>query len=341
MEITAQELAQKIGGTLKGDPLKMISGINELKGAKATDVSFVLEKKYAEEAKASSASVILSDSVDEIEGKTVIKVGHAKAAYVAVINIFYPEPPRTDYRAQSISVSASAKIGAGVAVHDFAVIGDGAVIEDNVIIGAGCFVGADCRIGKNTVLDPNVTLYAKTVIGESTIIHSGVTLGGDGFGFVPYKGGILKVPQIGYVKIGSYVEIGNNCCVDRGAFGPTVIGNMVKIDNLVHIAHNVQVGDGTIIVAQTGVAGSTKIGMGCVIGGQVGITDHIEIGDFAQIGSQAGVSKDIPAKAVVTGTPAKNFMDEKRSQAYIGKLAVLFDRVKAIEAGLKKENDEK
>ena len=337
MEITAAELAKKLGGSLNGDPEIKVSGINDLKGAGPKDVSFVLGKKYAEEAKASSAIVILSDSVDSLPEKAVIKVENAKVAYVAVLNMFYPEPERNDFRGTFISVSKSAVIGKNTAINDFAVIGDGAVIGDNVIIGSCVVLGKNVKIGNNTVIEPNVSVFDNTIIGENTIIHAGTTIGGDGFGLVPGKDGILKVPQVGYVKIGNFVEIGNNCCVDRGAFGPTQIGNMVKIDNLVQIAHNVKISDCTIIAAQTGVAGSTKIGSGCIIGGQVGVTDHIEVGNFVQVGSQAGISKDIEDKAVITGTPAKPFMEEKKQQAYIGKLKELFDRVKTLEDKSKKE----
>jgi len=331
MEITAAELAQKLGCPLKGDAGIKVTGINDLKGAGPADVSFILGKKYAEEAKASSAIVILSDSLDELPGKTVIKVENAKAAYVSVINIFYPEPARQEYRAAALSISKSAVIGSDTAIHDFAVIGDNSKIGNKVIIGACVVIGKNVSIGDNTVIDPNVTIYDNTQIGESCIIHSGVQIGGDGFGFVPYQGKILKVPQIGKVIIGNNTEIGNNCTIDRGAFGPTIIGNMVKFDNMVHIAHNVKIGDGTIIVAQTGVAGSSSVGSGCVIGGQVGITDHINIGNFVQVGSQAGVSKDVEDKAVITGTPAKPFMEEKKQQAYTGRLKELFDRVKSLE----------
>jgi UDP-3-O-[3-hydroxymyristoyl] glucosamine N-acyltransferase len=337
MELTLKDIADSIGGQVIGNAGLKVSGISDLKSAKNTDLSFILSKKHMAEAAASAALAVISDSIDVMEGKSVIKVKSAKAGYAKAIVLLHPEEKRPHYISPTASVSPKASIGTGVFIDDFSVIKDGAAIGDGSYIGSGTIVGEGSKIGKNVRLYPNITVYSSTEIGDNTIIHSGTVIGADGFAFVEDQGSIIKIPQIGSVRIGASVEIGANCCVDRAAFGKTVIGNFVKIDNLVHIAHNVEVGDGTIIVAQTGISGSTKIGTGCVIGGQVGIVDHVTIGDGAKIGSQAGIPSDVEAGAMVTGTPARPIMQLRKAEAYMMKLEDLFKRVKAIELGLKND----
>lgn len=332
MQFSSKEIADRLQGSINGDAALVISGITDLKNASEKEVSFILSAKYAEAAGASRAKVIISDSLDALPGKTVIKVSNAKAAYAALIAIFYPEPPRTESISPKASVSPRAKIGRNVTLGDFSVIKDGCVIGDGAIIGDSSVIGENTSIGENAKIYPNVSVYGNCVIGRSVVVHSGAVIGSDGFAFVEDKGKIVKVPQIGNVVIGDACEIGANCTIDRAAFGSTVLGQGVKLDNLVQVAHNVVIGGGTMVAAQTGIAGSVKIGKYCIIGGQVGFADHVEIGDFVKMGSKTGVSKDLPSGGpVYSGVPAQPLMELRRKEAYLNKLEDLFKRVKAIE----------
>jgi UDP-3-O-[3-hydroxymyristoyl] glucosamine N-acyltransferase len=337
MEINIKEIADNIGGIVIGNAGLKVSGISGLKSATQDDLSFILSKRHLEEAEKSASRVLISDSFDAIAGKTIIKVKNAKSGYAKAISLIYPDEKRQAYISKKASVSSGVIIGRDVFIDDFAVIKDGVVIGDGSFIGAGTVVAGGSKIGKNVTLYPNISIYRKTEIGDNTMIHSGTVIGADGFGFVEDDGKLLKVPQIGAVKIGMNVEIGANCCIDRAAFGLTRIGNYVKIDNLVHIAHSVEIGDGTIVVAQSGIAGSTTVGRGCVIGGQVGIADHVVIGDGAQIGSQSGIGSDVEPGAVLSGSPARPLLKVRRAEAYTFKLEDLFKRVKALEEVLKKD----
>lgn len=341
MELSVKEIAEKIQGSISGDAALKISGISDLKGATGSQVSFILSEKHLNEALASKAPAIVSDSLSEIKDKTVIKVKSANAAYAGLLRIFYPEKEIKGAISPKAAVSPLARFSASAFIDDCVVIKEGAEIGEGAYIGAGSFIGENVKIYKGVRIYPNVTLYRDTVIGEDTIIHSGCVIGADGFRFIEDSGKIVKVLQIGNVVIGSLVEIGANCTIDRAAFGSTVIGNYVKMDNMVHIGHNVTVGDGTMIVAQTGVSGSVNIGKYCIIGGQVGIVDHVDIADGAKIGAQSGITKDVAPGAMMSGTPARPLMKLRRNEAYVGKLEDLFKRVKQIEAEIKKSSKEK
>ena len=341
MDLSVKEIAEKIQGNISGNDVLKISGVSDLKGATGLQISFILSEKHLNEALVSKAPVIVSDSIPEIKDKTVIRVKNANAAYASLLRIFYPEKEIKGAISPKAAVSPLARISASAFIDDYAVVKEGAEIGDGAYIGAGCFIGENVKIHKGARMYPNVTLYRDTVIGEDTIIHSGCVIGADGFRFIEDSGKIVKVLQIGNVVIGSLAEIGANCTIDRAGFGSTVIGNYVKIDNMVHIGHNVTVGDGTIIVAQTGVSGSVNIGKYCTIGGQVGIADHVDIADGAKIGSQAAVSKDVAPGAKMSGSPAQPLMKRLRTEAYVGKLEDLFKRVKHIEAEIKKSSKEK
>jgi len=336
MQFSAEEIARAAGGKVIGDPGAKISGISDLKNADESCVSFVLSEKYVKQAEESRAKVIISDSVDTINGKTIIKVKNAKLAYIGIVSLLTPKEMQKEYISPKASVSQKAKIGKNVYLDDYAVIKDGAEISDGAVIYSGVFVGENSKIGKNTIIYPNVSIYRRTEIGDNTIIHAGCVIGADGFGFVEDCGNIVKVPQIGYVKIGNNAEIGANTTVDRGAFGPTVIGDNVKLDNLVQVAHNVKIGEGTIIAAQTGISGSTEIGKYSLVGGQVGFVEHIKVGNFVKIGAKAGISKDTADNAAVTGAPARPIMEQRRSEAYVMRLKELFVKVKELETEIKK-----
>lgn len=328
--LTVQELAEKINGRIIGEPDIKISGISDLTNAKSSDVSFILSSKYLDSALSSACRVIISDSLEQIQDKTIIKVQNVKVAYIKAINIFYPHETVKGDISKNSSIASSVKLGKDIFIDDFVVVKDETQIGDGAYIGSGSFIGKNCIIGKNVKIFPNVSVYDETIIGDGTIIHSGVVIGADGFGFIEDNGEIIKIPQIGNVKIGKNVEIGANTTIDRASFGATVIDDDVKIDNLVQIAHNVKIGKGTIVASQTGIAGSTKIGKYCLIAGQVGFVDHLVIGDFVKIGAQAGVAKDLPDKSEVTGSPARPVKELRKAEAYMMRLEELFKKVREI-----------
>jgi UDP-3-O-[3-hydroxymyristoyl] glucosamine N-acyltransferase len=200
-------------------------------------------------------------------------------------------------------VSASARVSEDATVYPFVSIGDEAQIGPRVTIHPGASIGPQVTIGEDTVIYPVVTIYPRCVLGKRVIIHAGTVIGADGFGFVKDGEANVRIPQVGIVEIEDDVEIGANCCIDRATFGKTLIKKGVKIDNLVQVAHNVQIGEHSIIVAQVGISGSTKLGKNVTLAGQVGLVDHIEIGDNVMIGAQSGIAKDVPANQIVLGTP--------------------------------------
>jgi UDP-3-O-[3-hydroxymyristoyl] glucosamine N-acyltransferase len=335
--LTAGELAEKIDGKVtSGDPDLKISGISDLTNSKDSDVSFILSDRYLDPAVSSKARVIISDSVDRIGDKTIIKVRNAKGAYINAINVFYPSESIKGNISKNASIPQSVRLGQSVCIEDFVVVKERTQIGDGTFIGSGSFIGENCIIGKNVKIFPNVSIYDGIIIGDNTIIHSGVVIGADGFGYFEDNGNIIKIPQIGNVKIGRNVEIGANTTIDRASFGSTFIDDDVKIDNLVQVAHNVHIGRGTVIASQTGIAGSTTIGKYCVIAGQVGFVDHVDIGDFVKIGAQAGVAKDLQDKAEVTGSPARPVKELRKAEAYMMRLEELFKQVREIHNKLNK-----
>lgn len=335
MKKTVRDIAERFGGEIEGDGNTEISGVNSLDAAKESDISFILSKKNLKDAENSAAGALICGPGMDIKARAVIRVPDVKSYYVRVLEYFYPAEKPGEGVSKNAAVAAGVKIPVNVYIGDFAVIGEGSVMGEGTAIFPGVSIGKNCRIGKNTRIYPNVSVYDNTVIGAGCIIHSGAVIGSDGFGFTESGGKIIKVPQAGRVVIGNNVEIGANCGIDRAAFGETIIGDNVKLDNLVQIAHNCVIGENTVIAAQTGVAGSSKVGKNCMIGGQVGVADHISVGDGVKIGSQAGVSKRVPDGAAVTGTPARPIMKVRKDEGYVNRLEDLFRRVKALESEIK------
>lgn len=313
----ASQLAKLVGGTFDGDGDPEIQGVAPLDRASASELSFVAHPKYVPYLADSQAGAILVTESLIPRGSTTlprIVVGDVHRALAEALTVFYPD---------------EGLIAEGV--HPTVVLGRNVAIAEGARIGAYCVIGDDCTIGAGTMLYPHVTLYSKIRLGERCIVHSGARLGSDGFGYTFVDGKHRKVPQVGGVVIGDDVEIGANTCIDRGSVGPTEIGNSVKIDNLVHIGHNVRIGDLSIIVAQVGVSGSTTIGQGVTIAGQAGLQGHIRIGDGAVIGGQAGVFGDVPAGATYSGYPARPHKESMRAQAALFKLPELLKRLRKLE----------
>jgi len=312
MLMRAQEIADKLSGQLDGDGAVEIIAMSNLDEARAGDISFFTDAKYAKQLAATRASAVLvpQDWRGDCPATAVIRVACPNAAFAQVGAWFAPAPVVREPGVHPTAVvSPGVRLGQGVHIGAWTVIEDDTVIGDDCIIEAQVFIGPQVKIGNACRIYPQVTIREGSIIGHRAILHSGVRIGGDGYGFNPVLGAdgsitIEKIPQIGIVEIGDDVEIGCNTTIDRARFGRTRIGNSVKIDNLVQIGHNVQVGDYSGIIAQAGVAGSTRIGTGCLIWSQAGLSGHLTIGDRAQVGPQSGLTKNVPPGEYYIGTPS-------------------------------------
>ncbi|MEE8574761.1 MAG: UDP-3-O-(3-hydroxymyristoyl)glucosamine N-acyltransferase, partial [Thermodesulfobacteriota bacterium] len=309
-EKTLGEVARFLGGRLTGDEGKVVRDVASIETAEDGELTFAATSKSVKLIKACRASAVIlpesSEGSEGLEGKNLIFVENAHLAFAKAIELFRPETSATPCVDERASVSESATVGNDVSVGPFAVIEDGAKIGDGVVIGAGAFVGRATEIGEGTRIYPNVSILPGSLLGRNVIIHSGSVIGSDGFGYVPTPTGEghYKIPQRGIVRIEDDAEIGAGVTIDRATLGETVIGRGAKIDNLVQIAHNVVIGEHSIIVSQAGISGSTTLGRRVIVGGQVGIVDHVTLGDGAMIGSQSGVSQNIPPGEVFSGSPA-------------------------------------
>ena len=266
--------------------------------------------------------------------KVLIRVKNARVAFAKALAMFFPDPVFAAGIHPTAVIAPDAQVDPSAHIGPHCVVGPRTKIGPKVALIAGVVVAADCTLAEGVVLFPNVTVYSHTQLGRRVRIHAGTVIGADGFGYVLDAGAHRKVPQVGNVIVGDDVEIGANVTIDRGALGPTVIGKGTKIDNLVQIGHNVQVGENCLIVAQVGIAGSCKLGNYVVLAGQVGIAGHLKLGDQAVIGAQAGVIRDVPAGARVTGTYAVPVMEFKRQHIALHDLPGLLKRVAALEKKL-------
>ena len=308
---TAKEIAEMLNGIIKGDENRVISGVSSLKEANSSQVSFLGNKKYHHQLAPSKAGVVLlSKDVENEElppDKTYIVCENVDLAFSQVIGLFAPPPveyPRNIH--PTAAVDPGAVIGRNVHIGANAVVEKGAIICDNTCICAGAYIGHDVKIGCGTLIYPNVTILSRCTVGNKCIIHSGAVIGADGFGFMPGPQGIIKIPQTGIVQIDDDVEIGANTTIDRARFGKTWIKSNVKIDNLVVIAHNVVINESSMMIAQSGIAGSSELGRGVIIAAQAGINGHIHIGDGSKVAGTSGVAKSLPPGSIVIGTPAES-----------------------------------
>ena len=335
MKKTVQELANALGGTVEGDGALIVSGVAAPERAGASDLIYVESAKHAVRALKSAARCVIAPAGAPLPNKTVLrstspKLSFAKAAALLV------ERARIATGVHPTAVIASmAKIGAGVSIGPYAVVGENSQIGPGTEIGPHAVIGSGCRIGENCRLHTRVTLYENVQLGDRVEIHSGAVLGADGFGYAHGEGRYWKFPQVGRVEIGDDVEIGANTTVDRGSLGDTKIGNGVKLDNLVHIGHNCEIGPNSVIAAQAGLSGSCTFGSGVVVGGQAGFGERCALEDGAVIGGQAGVlnGKIIHSGEVVWGTPARSLEKFKEQFAWQVRLPELAERIKKLEAG--------
>jgi UDP-3-O-[3-hydroxymyristoyl] glucosamine N-acyltransferase len=333
MERTVRELAQYLGAELEGNPDVKIYGCTSVASAKAGDLVFVDSPNQLDAAAKCAARCVVLAPGSEMAGKTILRAKNPRLAFARAIAWMMPQEIIAKGIHATAAVAKSAKLGEGVSVGPFAVIEDAAEIGAGSEIGAHCFVGAGARLGAGCRIYPRVTIAGCVRLGERVVLHSGAVIGSDGFGFVMTETGFEKFPQIGSVEIADDVEIGANTTVDRGALDATRIGRGVKIDNLVQIGHNCEIGEHTVISAQTGLAGSSYIGRNVMLGGQVGIAGHGRIEDGAQLAPKTGVAagKVIHAGTIMFGAPARPLDKAKEINALMGRLPELAKRVRRLE----------
>jgi len=343
MSLSVGRLAEQIGAELYGDPNRVVTGAATLETAGQEDISFLARRKYLPYlAATNAAAVLVNRGLGDIEvppGMTLLWVDDAHLALAETLSLLYPQPQREAEIAPTALVAPGVELGSDVSIGPYSVVESGAKLGDAVTVGPLCFIGENCVLGAGTELKDQVSLYANTEVGARCILHSGVRVGVDGFGYVLHQSQHKKVPQVGRCVLEDDVEVGANVCIDRGSVGETRVGAGTKIDNLVHIAHNVSIGKGCIIVAQVGIAGSTTLGNGVALAGQVGIVGHLHIGDGARVAAQAGVSHDIPAGETWFGYPARPRTEAMRASAAFLKLPELLRRVQRLERQLGKDEN--
>ena len=337
MVMTAAELAARLGGEVVGDGTIELRGVASIPMARPGDLVFIESERWLEAALASPASALLVGPGLSAAGRTLIRVAHPKFAFAQAIEIWQPEPRWVSGTHPTALLHPWAQLAENVAVGPHVVVEEEARIGRNCQLGAGSFIGAGVEMGEDCVLFPRVTLYRNVRLGRRVRIHSGAVIGSDGFGYVLVEGRYHKFPQRGTVVIEDDVEIGANSTIDRGALDETRIGRGTKLDNLVHVGHNVRIGSDCVIAAQTGISGSVTIGDRVTMGGQVGFGDHCQVEDDAVLGGQAGIlpGKIIRRRQVVWGTPARPLDEFKRVHAYLARLPQLAERLAALELRLK------
>lgn len=338
--MTLSELAEKIGATVRGDGALEITGLATLANAGPHQVGFLANEKYQSQLKTTQAGAVIlrAEHDDETLVANALVSENPYLSYAYAAQAFDKAPTQAAEIHPSAVVDPTAVIGIGVAIGPQSVIEAGAIVADHAVIGAQCYVGQHARIGQHTRLWPGVKIYYEVVIGERCTLHSGAVIGADGFGWASDRGKWVKIPQLGRVVIGDDVEIGANTTIDRGALDDTVIGSNCIIDNLCMVAHNVQIGDGTAIAGQTGIAGSAHIGKHCLIGGATGINGHITIADGVQVHGMTMVTKNLEKGVYASSLPVVDQTTWAKSGARVRQLPELFMRVRALEKKLQDPN---
>ena len=335
MIFKAKEIAHQLGGTVVGDPETEVSTLSKIEEAQSGSITFLANPKYTPHIYSTKASITIVNKSFEPDGDlqtVLIRVEDAYAAFTKLLDFYQVSQLPSPEVSPAATIDPQAELGKQCYIGAQTIIQAGSFIGDQSTIHPQVYIGKNVQIGKHTIIYPGVQILDGTEIGDRCIIHSGTVIGSDGFGFAPQKdGSYQKIPQLGTVWIGNDVEIGANCTIDRATLGETKVGHGVKLDNQIQVAHNAEIGDHTVIAAQSGVAGSAKVGKYCVIGGQVGVVGHIEVGDHVQIQGQSGVSSNIPSNMAIQGTPAFSYKDYSRSYIYFKKLPDIIKKIESLE----------
>lgn len=337
MQFTATQIAAMLGGKVEGNADAAVASLSKIEEGKPGTLTFLANPKYTEYIYSTEASIVIVSNDFVAENAlpttlTLVRVADAYGSFAKLLEAYNQLRQPAAVIDPKAHVAASAKVADNVYIGAFAYIGEGAVVEENARIYPHTYIGDGAKIGKNTIAFSGVRVYSDCVIGAHCTLHSGVVIGGDGFGYAPNsENNYNKVPQIGNVIIEDHVEVGSNTTIDRATLGSTIIRKGVKLDNLIQVAHNVDIGENTVIAAQTGIAGSTKIGKNCMIGGQVGIVGHLTIAEGTKIAAQSGVGHDIKEpNSIIQGSPAFNYMDYKKSYVGFRKLPELMQQIQVL-----------
>lgn len=339
MEFSAKQIAQFVQGVIEGDENATVNTFTKIEDGKPGAISFLSNPKYTHYIYDTESSIVLVDKSVELEKPTkatLIKVDNAYECVAKLLQLYESMKPKKTGIDSLAFVSPSAKIGENVYIGAFAYIGDNVVIGDGCQIYPNVVICENAKVGNDCLFYPNVTIYHDCHVGNRVTLHAGSVVGSDGFGFAPSENGYDKIPQIGIVTIEDDVEIGANTCIDRSTMGSTFVRKGVKLDNLVQIAHNTDIGANTVMSAQVGVAGSTKVGQWCMFGGQVGIAGHITIGNKVFLGAQSGVPSSLKDDQTLIGTPPMEKLPYFKSQAIFQKLPDLYKQIQKLQ----KEVDE-
>jgi UDP-3-O-[3-hydroxymyristoyl] glucosamine N-acyltransferase len=347
MEFTAEQIASLINGHVEGNPKAVITDVSKIEEGKPGTLSFLANPKYSEYLYTTKATAVIINNNFKLKQPTkaaLIRVEDAYQAFAQLLDYYQQLKPQKSGISDKAIIERSAVIGNDAYVGANAYIGHNVKIGKGVIIYPHTFIDENVQIGNNTTIYANCSVYEGSEIGENCIIHAGCVIGADGFGFAPNEngGGYKKIPQIGKVIIENDVEIGANSAVDRATMGATYIRRGVKLDNLIQVGHNAEIGENTVIAAQTGVAGSVKIGANCMIGGQVGFSGHLEIADGVKIGAQSGIMRSVKEKgAVIQGSPAMPYRDFFKSQAVFMQLPALDKKIHNLLVNSKQKEEKK
>ena len=340
MQFTAEMIAALLSGEIVGDKSATVSTVSSIDGGKAGSLAYLTNPKYEQYVYTTEASIVLVDKSFEPKGEiktTLIKVENVGECVLNLLEMYNAARPRKQGISKLASISEKATIGEGCYIGDFVVVEAGAKIGDNVQLYPQCYIGDNVTIGEGTKLYAGVKIYEGCVIGKNCILHAGAVIGADGFGFAPKADGTFaKIPQLGNVILEDNVEIGANPCVDRAKTDSTIVHSGVKLDNLIQLGHNVEVGANTVMSAQVGIAGTTKVGSNCFIAGQVGIADHVVVGDRVKIGSKSGIDKSVGDDEIRFGYPALPGMQYHRSFAVFRQLPDMAQKLREIEKRVNK-----
>ncbi len=346
MELSVKEIAKIINAEIFGENSLLIKGVSSFEDSNIFDITFAGDSQFLNKLeKTRAGAVIVPQShgidIDSFKDIVLLKVENPKSSFFKLVSIFHPLKKIDPGIHPSADIGLNVKIGENCIIQSNVVIGDNVSLGDNVHIMPGVYVGEDVFIGDKTLIKPNVTIMEKSRIGDHVIIHSGTTIGSDGYGFTQSNGIHEKIIHTGYVQLGNNVEIGAGNTIDRGTLGTTIIGDGVKTDNLVHIAHNVKVGENTLIVAQVGIAGSTIIGKNVIIAGKASISGHIKIGDGSIVGPLAGVYSDVPENEIVSGIPHMPHKHWRKVVSVMSRLPEMRKNLFSLEKRVKKIEKQK